>query len=210
MAWRLNQLLDALAAAAPCATVDDLVAATCVPRRQVVKSMGALWHRGLAEPVDGNGCYRLTAAGEEARTAGRRLRSGPVRPHTGRRRPVHGTMRERVWRALRIKVKATLPELVELAARGSERDAYGNARKYLRALEKAGYVRRLPARARGAAPTSPGHVKWVLLRNTGPAPPAWHPVRGEVEDLNTGEITRPGLQSAEADFRSAKAGGAGR
>ena len=185
MAWRLTGLLRALAAAES-RTLDDLVGATRVERGRVGTAIATLMSRGLVISV-GPVCYALTAAGHRVVTSGREIRSGPRGLHTGVRRPVEDTLRARLWRALRLKRKASLPQLLTLAARGSERAAERNAWMYLRALHRAGYIQRLAMRAKGGSSSSRGHIRWLMLRDTGPMAPVVRPRHREVVDPNTGE-----------------------
>lgn len=127
--------------------------------------------------------YSCTDAGRAFLAAGKRLTSGPRGKQPGKRLYAD-TLRERVWRAARIKRKFSLPELLEIAARGEDRDAESNAGKYLRALKRAGFLAELPTRARGLAPTSNGCKRYLLVRDTGPQAPRWLPHRGIVFDPN--------------------------
>ncbi len=185
MAWRLTGLLRALAAAEHPA-LDDLVGATGMARGRVGTAMATLMSRGLVRSV-GRGRYALTAAGRQVVTSGKEIRSGPRGLHTGVRRPAQDTLRARLWRALRLKRKASLPELLTLAARGSERAAERNAWMYLRALHSAGYIQKLPSRAPGTHPNSRGHIKWLVIRDTGPRAPIVRRRHREMVDPNTGE-----------------------
>ena len=185
MVWRLRGLLRALAAAER-VPVDELVRATGMARTRVVTAMVTLTSRGLVRSV-GPSCYVLTAAGHRVVESGREIRSGPRGLHTGVRRPAQDTLRARLWRALRLKRKASLPQLLTLAARGSERAAENNAWMYLRALHSAGYIHRLATRAPGESPSSRGRIRWLMLRDTGPMAPAVRPRHREVIDTNTGE-----------------------
>ncbi len=185
MAWRLSGLLRALATA-ECAPLDDLVGATGMARTRVATAMEILRSRGLVNSV-GPGCYAVTAAGRRVVTSGREIRSGPRGLHTGVRRPAQDTLRTRLWRALRLKRKASLPQLLTLAARGSERAAENNAWMYLRALHSAGYIERLATRAPGISPSSRGRIRWLMLRDTGPKAPVVRPRHRAVVDHNTGE-----------------------
>ena len=91
------------------------------------------------------------------------------------------SLRSRLWRALRACRKATVHELLVLAARGDEADASRNARSYLNALARAQYVVRVP-NGPGRAPD------WFLGRDTGFEAPRWNQRRGRVHDPNTGEV----------------------
>lgn len=168
-------------------SLDDIMAQIAAPdgpsRQAVVMAAGVLADRGLIErPAPGH--YRLTAAGRLAAESGQRITSGPWRGHAiGVQQR---SLRARLWRAMRALKKFGLTDLLLRAARGDEGDAENNAFKYCRALEKAGYLVRI-RRQPGEAPTSPGYVRWVLVRDTGPMPPIWSHRTRQIFDPNTGE-----------------------
>jgi hypothetical protein len=92
---------------------------------------------------------------------------------------------------MRLKGKFTIPALLELAAR-DEKNPRSAAGRYVRLLERAGYLRRLPRRESGTSLTSNGFIRWALIRDTGINPPM--PRRGgqEIYDPNTGEVANCG------------------
>lgn len=73
-------------------------------------------------------------------------------------------------------------------ADGSERDAEGNLRKYLRALVNAGIVRVETERERGKALTSPGYYRYQLIINGGRKAPVWRAASNTVYDPNSGTV----------------------
>jgi DNA-binding transcriptional ArsR family regulator len=173
--------------------VEAITARTRLSRKEALRDLARLRTQGLVENTGGPGhpgAYRLTRAGVEARAAGGVSKPGPKGAQTGRRQAPVDTLRARVWRALRANGKATIPELLISASRGDERAAASNIGRYLRALERAGYVTRLKRRSPGTKITSNGFITWLLLpdRDTGARAPAHHPVRGELRDPNTGEV----------------------
>ena len=170
-----------------CRTTAELADVTGLSRKQVAKAAGALILRRLAERVE-TGCYRLTGAGMASEAAGEILKSGPRGRHTGRRALPRGTFRQRAWAAMRMCGRFTVPDLLRLAGRpGARGGSADNLHRYLRALERAGYIRRLPVRERGTRPGSTGFVRWLLVRDSGPACPALRP-DGAVIDRNTGRV----------------------
>ena len=189
--WTAAQLLHALGETTDCVTVAELARRSRMPRRAVVRKIDVLRRRGWTERVR-TGCYRLTKQGHKARDMGARATSGPTGRHSGRRKPMENTFRVRLWRALRQVKKATIPDLIELAGKGDERDAAGNARRYLRALRRAGYVTGLARKEPGTKITSTGFTRYLLVKNTGPAAPVWNSKHGELYDPNTGEVQRLG------------------
>lgn len=180
-----NTLLAALRSDA-CLTVDELAAVTGLENRAVVKAAAALIARGLADRAE-VGCFTLTIQGQTFRAEGGAVTCGPAGPLTQTyRRPRRQVLRDRLWAALRIKGKASLPELLEVAGNG-ERDAANSARRYTAALARAGYLRELRREA-GSAPTSNGFKRYALIRDTGPAAPQLRVRTHELFDPNTGEI----------------------
>lgn len=179
-----NTLLGGLRADA-CLTVAELASVTGMENRAVVKAAAALIARGLAERAE-VGCFTLTAEGQAFRDAGAEITSGPMRPLTQTyRRWRKPALRDRLWAALRIKGKASIPELLELAGDG-ERDFSNAAQKFLKALSRAGYLREL-RREPGTAPTSNGFKRYQLLRDTGPEAPQLRVRQRQLFDPNTQE-----------------------
>ena len=176
-------LLNALADGG-CLTLDRLADTLGLTRRQVSNAAARMIGRGLVVRIEA-GCFRATEDGVAAQAQGVVIKSGPRGPME-RRRPVRNSLNARLWRAMRLKGKFTIPALLELAARDEKNPRHG-AEKLLRALERAGYVTRLARREPGTSPTSNGHVRWSLINDTGSLPPM--PRRdGTVFDPNTGEV----------------------
>lgn len=105
--------------------------------------------------------------------------------------------RQRAWAAMRFLRTFTAPEL----QMGAE-IAYDNLKKYLTALEKAGYVKRLRPKRNGEAA---GHVVWVLIRNTGPKHPIARRNGKGVYDPNTDEVF-PTSPDGEVETRDEQGG----
>lgn len=184
MNWVTEKLLPVLSADTAY-TVREIAERTGTDRRDVARRCGQLLYRGLVERA-GKGRYRLTEAGAAALAGGGRIRSGPPGPLTAPRKAATDTLRARLWKALRAVRKATVPELLTIAARGKEREAASNARRYLRRLEAAGYVREIPGRKPGTAMTSNGFKCYRLLMDgdTGPLPPRYSPKERALYDPN--------------------------
>ena len=187
-----DDLLTALAGAplGEAVAVQALADATGLTNRAVCNGLATLQRHHLVEAIR-RGHYRLTDAGRQAAMDGRAPTSGPngpTGPRLGRRK---STLRDRVWSALRMERSATVPDLLRAASSGAERAAAGNIGRYLRTLERAGYVVAKPRRRPGAALTSPGHICWLLVRDTGPRAPRIRRVDGGwlVSDPNNGEAT---------------------
>ncbi len=185
--WPTEQLLAAIAQAAPreCITEARLVEITGFPAKRVENSCLKLRKHGLLKKTE-QGCHKLTKAGRAATAEGARLRSGPKGPRSGHLVRAC-TLRCRAWAAMRIKGKFSIDELVMLSIDGGERNPQSNIGKYVRTLARAGYLRPLPARGAGTAPTSNGFVRYLLIRNTGPEAPTCSTSRGTLYDPNTEE-----------------------
>lgn len=205
MAWNAERLLAALPAPdAPFMRVAELAAALELDGTSASRACRVLRNRGLAEAAkaknqtQGAGAYRLTAAGAAARDAGSTIRGGQGEREACRRL-VRTTMRDRLWKALRIARNTgqtyTIDELVEMAADGTESDARGSAQSYIFALARAGYLRKHRIRARSGAPRSKGAFRYVLIRDTGPKTPIWRRPRNSVFDPNRNEEHQLGAAS---------------
>lgn len=223
-----NRLLHALYGEGGCGvySLDFLAASFSGKRKRVSIALGKLISRGLVACLrpkadlkhDSIGritanktpttSYHLSKAGREFVEAGKQITSGPKRAHTGQRKTRKETFRARLWRAFRMKTKATVCDLVEIAATGdSEEDGiavHDSASTFLRALVRAGVAVRLATRARGFAPTSPGFCRYALVRDLGPQCPLIG--RKHVFDPNSSTVI-PYLPSPQ---RRASAGQAGR
>ncbi|MGH6887956.1 MAG: hypothetical protein ACREHF_01965 [Rhizomicrobium sp.] len=148
-------------------------------RKNILECLGRLMQKKLvaranrrtgfcdrSEPL-----YAATPAGRAFVASGKRITSGPNGPHTGAGKPREGTFRQRLWNAFRIQKKATLPQLIEIAREARDGRVESNALSYLKSLVRAGVAARLPAREKGLALTSPGHVRFALIRDLGPLAP---------------------------------------
>ncbi|KIO49623.1 hypothetical protein [Nitrosospira sp. NpAV] len=191
MAWISEQLLTAIGKHAlnECITDARLLALTGLNDKQVENSALKLRKHELIE-LTGPGCYRLTDAGREALAAGKaNLRSGPKGGSRTNTRICKDTLRIRVWRAIRILRKFSIPDLELLVAQGGEKDIGSNIGKYVRALERAGYLIRLQKREAGTALTSNGFIRWWLPddKDTGLHAPVLSVAKGALYDRNTEE-----------------------
>lgn len=192
MAWTAEKLLTAIRddKGGDCITEERLVMVTGLTALQVKNSACTLRRNGLLERI-GKGCHKLTSAGNEALKAGAKLRSGPKGSgQTGCRVWAKETARVRTWRAMRLRRKFSVPELIGLVADESDRgDITSSIRNYVCALGKAGYLVELPRREPGASSTSNGHKRWWLQdeKDTGPQAPVWRVPQKKVYDPNTEE-----------------------
>ncbi len=174
-----NAVLAILAAAPASATA--ICEASKSRRKPVLLALGKLMQKKLVARLNpGNAgnfgriepVYGVTKKGAEFVAAGKRVTSGANGPFTGIAKRNQDTFRARLWRALRIKKKATIPELIEIVRTKTDGESVeSNALHYLRALTRAGVVAELPTREKGYALTSPGFIRWALVRDLGPLAP---------------------------------------
>lgn len=172
----LHRLVDAT----DLVELDGITRESALDRKQVANACDKLVAHGyLARQTyaDGRvkpGKYRLTAEGRIALEAGANLKSGPKGP-SGKARNTAGSLREKVWRLLRIRQKASVPEVVALLCDGDATAkeiecTTNNVQKYLRALRATGYLADM-RREPGSKPTSNGFKRYLLVRDTGPLAP---------------------------------------
>lgn len=184
-----EQLLTVMAAEAGadgCVMVDRLATATDRSIHKVGNLLHTLTSNGLAT-MRSPGCYRVTDEGAAYLAGGsdRRLTTGPKAPH-GADRSLPDSLTARVWRALRIKQKATVPELME--AIDAEPHQYAQVGRYLKALVDAGLVTRLPRKVRGAGMGNTGYVQHLLPRDPGPLAPVFRAKANTLRCPNTGVV----------------------
>ena len=182
---RQGLVLEALGRAGACLTLDELVAQGG-ERRKVASVMVRLISLGHVRRLERAGFVHREGVGEgeSADLVSRRVTHKPWL-HT--RRQHKPTIRQRAWAALRILGKASVPELQGWAGDDVKPS---NLQKYLHLLERAGFVQRLDLREPGTAPTSNGHVRWLLVRDSGPKAPVYRPRFDSVFDPNTREVHR--------------------
>lgn len=162
----------------------EIEEATSLDHEQVKSAIRTLVRRGYAERR-GELRVKATTEGLAFLEAGNEITSGPNGPRV---METEGTsLRSRIWRAIRLAQKASVSELLELAARGPETNAALNAKEYLRALEKSGHLMRLSRRAPSEWPVTTGESRYVIVLNTGPQAPQFNRRQKRVFDPNTGE-----------------------
>jgi hypothetical protein len=110
-------------------------------------------------------------------------RKGQISPRT-----VTTGLRPRAWWVMRKRINFTVQELLATLADGTERDAIGNLGKYIRALEKAGIVKREVNRQAGTALTSNGSLRYQLVVNAGRKAPVWRAQNNTVYDPNSDTV----------------------
>lgn len=186
MTWPAQKILTAIVELShlDCVDIDLLVHNTELARKQIADACTVLVNRELIERIK-PGCYKITSAGLVLIQSGGEVKSGPrgetaAKQHTG-------TLRVKSWRAMRQRKKFSLNDLIVLVADGDEKSIESNLGKYLRALERAGYLTRMARREAGTATTSNGYLRYLLVRDSGPIAPVWRPSKNAVYDPNTRE-----------------------
>lgn len=160
--------------------LDGIARVSGLERKQVINACDKLVRHGFLirqTYSDGKvkpGKFRLTGEGRIALEAGANLKSGPKKP-SGKARDTAGSLRERVWRLLRIRQKTSVPEVVGLLCDGEAtaktiEATTNNVQKYLRALYVTGYLVEM-RREPGTKPTSNGFKRYLLVRDSGPLAP---------------------------------------
>lgn len=108
---------------------------------------------------------------------------GQISPRT-----VTTGLRQRAWWVMRRRTHFTLSDLLHTLADGTERAAASNLGRYLRALEKAGIIKREAKRKAGSALTSNGHLSYQLVINEGRKAPVSRAKSATVFDPNSGIV----------------------
>lgn len=166
-------------------TVDEVAGRIDLTRRQISDAAACLSRRGYLLWL-GAGRYQLSDEGLAAAARGEVIKAGPRGP-SNCVRDFRNTLRERVWRSMRLRRQFTVPDLISDAATDDDRKPQDNIQRYLRALRDAGYVGELPRRAQGTALTSNGFKCWLLMRDTGPRAPSIRANTNAIHDFNLGE-----------------------
>ncbi|MGO1078297.1 hypothetical protein [Inquilinus sp. CA228] len=174
------EALEAILAKLPagaCLGIDELAGALPYPRHSLAGMLAALVVDGTVERVE-QGCFQRVAGPYEPLQANgvRPDLQGPARPRTD--------LQRRLWRAIRLRKKFSVGDLIVLASREGEPSSRNTAYRYVRALGSAGYLSPLP---RARAPLGP--KRWLLVRDTGSAAPILLVEQGQtyVTDPNTAE-----------------------
>ncbi|WP_375590173.1 hypothetical protein ABWH89_04910 [Hoeflea alexandrii] len=187
-------VLEALKNGKP-ASLDTLDRKLDAERRYIVKSTTCLIYSGLIERME-MGVYRITDAGRAQLDSGEPIRSGKTGRRPGVRRARAGSLRQRIWTAMRqfnaggVSKAFSLPDLLTIALNEGEEtpSTYNNAGQYIRWLKKTGYLLTLTRRQTGTRPGSNGFVLFKLVRDSGEQSPAVRLKQREVFDPNTREV----------------------
>lgn len=167
-------------------TAPDAADALGIEQSAAQRAFELLARRGLVERR-GRGHYLPTGEGVRVAREGARIVSGPTGPQKTPRKPRRDTFQARVWAALRQLRKATVPDLIQIAARGTESDPESNAARYLKALVAAGFVVQR-GRVPGKLPRSNGFKQYILVRDPGPRAPVVDQRRATLRDTNSGKV----------------------
>jgi len=116
---------------------------------------------------------------------------GPKGPH-GKPHVARGTLREKAWRAMQIKGKFTLSDLIRIAVGETDaaKDPRNNIGRYVKALTVAGVLIEMQRRAVPTSLTSNGEKRWMLVRDLGRLAPVAR-TGGGIYDPNSAQTIRP-------------------
>jgi hypothetical protein len=176
------EALQAILAKLPtgtCLGIDELAAGLSYPRAALAGMLAALVLDGAVERVE-QGCFRQSASASPYA----QLLPG-VDPIMGdRRRRARAKIQLRLWRAIRMREKFTVGDLIRLASKDGDKPISEAASHYVRCLARAGYLQPL-ARESGTR----AQKRWLLVRNTGAGAPVTLRTGATfcVVDPNTGE-----------------------
>jgi hypothetical protein len=184
MSTTSQQVLDVLGRRIGTFQIREIHEITGLSKNRLQSALRTLTQNGYAERR-GRGHIKATAAGLALLEGGEEIKFGPTGPRMAETERM--SLRCRLWKALRLAQKGSISDFLELAARGSESDAFGNAKEYLNALVRSGHVMRLTRNVPLEWPATKGESRYCLMLNTGPQAPQYNRRRKRVFDPNTGE-----------------------
>lgn len=113
---------------------------------------------------------------------------GPKGPH-GKPHVRQGSLRQVAWRAMQIKGKFSLGDLVRnaLPEDSTAKDPRNNLGRYVKALCDVGVLVEMKRRAAPTSLTSNGEKRWLLVRDLGRKAPAMR-AQGVVYDPNSDSV----------------------
>jgi|GEM_PF-4278210 len=146
--------------------------------------IGSLIARGFVASASSTR-YRVTAAGRAFAKGNDSIKPGPVPGRrTKSRTPDRASLHARLWRAIKRTPKFTIRQIVTLAAHDDETKAIDSARKYVRYLARAGYVKELPRRERATRlQGSNGDKVYYAIEHTGSIHPRVRKSRAKVPGM---------------------------
>ena len=158
-------------------TIEDLMEEAGIRRANAESLIQDLRQAGVIERV-----FRLGTNGQSGSVAQYELVTEPDQiPQSVGTRVL--AWRQQVWNALRIQRTVTVPGVKSTFYEVDPAD--DTVYRYLRRLEKAGYVRR--AGRSGKKGQVMSHLKWMLVRDTGPDAPGRQQLNREIREQETGE-----------------------
>lgn len=162
-------------------TLAALEQATGFGKRSVSNAIQKLHNRELISRARG-GLWSITESGRAWLADGKAITSGPGA------KLQHCTrgLRERAWWLMRELGRWTLPDLLSTVTDGTESAAERNLMQWMRALERAGLVARLPRKAFSALHPN-GITIWRLVRDIGRLGPVWQRAHRRLYDPNSGD-----------------------
>lgn len=184
MTWPANKILRALASACAAITTKQIAVFTDLTIEQIWDGCETLVKNKLVTRKE-RGCYQITTAGAAAIAEGKEIKCGPKGPVGPKAR--RGTMRERLWQAIRKERKGTIGSFVSLVLQDGddEKKVMENAQKFICVLCQAGYMTKLPGKQQGTALTSNGFARYILVVNNGPLAPVVRRIQRQIFDPNT-------------------------
>lgn len=168
--------------------IDNLIQKLGLTSKSISQAAGNLIKHGyLTRSV--TGVYRLTEKGKSLKRSGKPLVINPG-PEKGYKWPDEpkDTFRSRAWKAMRIKQKFTVNDVLMLACEGTEKQPLNQLHIYIRALSKAGVLMELKSREPGYALTSNGFKRFALVKDLGYLAPVFRRRENEVYNPNNGEV----------------------
>lgn len=140
----------------------------------VSRMVGRLVHRKYAGSSDTQGRYQITQAGLDFLASGQSIKSGAIKGRQQNPRDAKAdSLRSRVWRTIARLRKFSVSQVVQIAAKESDKNPVEATRRYINNLSRAEFIKELPRRHKDAmsAPSSNGEKVYWLLESSGRLPP---------------------------------------
>lgn len=177
----LDRLLRVLPIGGQCMRRAAIVKATGLDKDYVGRKMRVLVAMKLAASRV-KGCYWLTDDGRALRDAG--LIIGKNR----NRRNGTDLLMDRLWSAIRIERKFSRTTLLTLAVKDTDKNPADYAQSWLKRLENAGVIVRLP-KLRNV------ETRWRLAYDLGDQPPSWSHTHKALWDWNAGRLVSHSIEA---------------
>lgn len=168
--------------------IDTIANKLDISTKSVCQSVGKLIDHGYVTRSC-TGVYRLTDKGKSLKNSGKTLIINPG-PEKGYQWPLteKDTFRARAWRAMRIKQKFTVNDILTLAVNGDEKQPINQLHIYIKALVSVGFLIELHSREPGYCLTSPGFKRFAIIEDAGYIAPIFRRKSKEVYNPNNGEV----------------------